>query len=69
MTHDEFQHRYHDYKADTKEEALKEIEQMEEVEGHEIKAVHFPGLGWALMLDTAAQAIVDMGIIDKEGVS
>ncbi len=62
MTADEFQKKYHDYAAPSRAEALEEIAAMEPVEGHFVIAVEFPPFGWALMLDTAAGALREMGI-------
>ena len=63
MTPEEFLKKYHSYCVQTEREALLEIESMEIVEGHLIQPIEFPGLGWALMLDTAAQEIKRLGII------
>ncbi len=61
MTKDEFLRRYDHYRAPTLEAALKEIEGMEIVDGHLVEAVYFSYLAvWAIMLDTAADAIREM---------
>jgi hypothetical protein len=53
---------YHEYCAKTEEEALREIENIH-VDDHDVEAVFFPGMGWAIMLDTAAEEIRKLGII------
>ncbi|MBI2020173.1 hypothetical protein HYS94_02020 [Candidatus Daviesbacteria bacterium] len=62
MTKDEFLKRYHVYQVSTKEEAEKEIEQMEIVKDCIIVPVGFEGLGWCLMLKTAADYLGELGI-------
>ncbi len=63
MTADEFQKKYHEYSAKTEVEAMAEAVRIGAVDGRLVEVVEFPGLGWALMLHTAAEAIKDMGIV------
>ena len=60
----EFQRKYHDYIVQTKEEAVKEVEQIGTVDGHTIIPVHFPGIGWSLMVDTAYEEVKRLGIVE-----
>lgn len=60
MLPDEFLKKYHDYIAETEEEALKEIERMEPVAGSVVKAVDLSPVGWALMLESAADYVMEI---------
>jgi len=55
MTQDEFLHHYHSYCVQDGDEAKREAEYANAVgiDGNSAKAIHFPGLGWGLMLETA----------------
>ncbi len=66
----EFQTMYHEYCVQTQEEALKEIITLEKIidedgKEHKAKAVFFPGQGWCLMIDTAADELEHLGIPEK----
>ena len=71
MTVDEFQRKYHNYRASTKKECLQKIARMEpvyeEIENTfryvTICPVEFPGLGWCLMIDTAVEEVKRLGIL------
>ena len=69
MTKDEFLKKYHNYCAQTKEEALTEIEGMEPIEldadgyAEDPIPVYFDGLGWAIMLRSAARYLKEMKAI------
>jgi hypothetical protein len=56
MTRDEFMCRYHHYRSDDGGSARAEAALVNaDAAGFRVVAVEFPGLGWALMLDTAAE--------------
>jgi len=61
MTVKEFQSRYHNYCVQDFQTALNEIENMEPVEESGqlqfVEAIYLPGVGWAIMLDTAIRAL------------
>lgn len=65
MTKDDFQKKYHYYKTNSEEEANHEATKVNEegIEGDKAVAVKFGNLGWALMLETAAKFIKEIGII------
>lgn len=65
MKKDEFQKKYHEYMTTSEEDAKAEANKVNEegiIDGKAV-AVHFPGLGWCLMLETAHNAIQEMGIV------
>ena len=55
MTQDEFQRRYHRYCVQDGDEAKAEAQRAntEGIDGNRAKAIQFPDIGWALMLETA----------------
>ena len=72
MTKVEFLIKYHSYIVDTKEKAVKEIENMEPVTDYKgkiifVEAVYFPNKAhrcWAIMLKDSASAVREMGLIE-----
>lgn len=62
MTKDEFLTAYHYYQVRTPEEAQKEADHVNAIgiDDHKAVVVHFPGLGYCLMLDIAAEEIVKL---------
>jgi len=68
VTINQFIKKYHYYNVKTKEECLKEIDQMEPVidENNNIRIIYpvnFGNLGWCLILDTAYEEIKKLNII------
>jgi hypothetical protein len=53
MTEAEFQCAYHDYLEPDEAKAKAEAETIS-IPGNKVIAVNFPGIGWALMLESAA---------------
>lgn len=72
MTKVDFLIKYHSYIVDTKEEAVKEIENMEPVTDSKgkivfVEAVYFPSKTlkcWAIMLTESASMVREMGLIE-----
>lgn len=65
MTQNEFQKKYHNYQTFHKVEAKAEADKanVEGIDGNEAVAVHLQGLGWCLMLKSAADFAREFGII------
>lgn len=64
MTRDEFLHKYHEYQTQSKESAIAEANRVNEIgiEDSIAVVVEFPGYGFCLMLDCAADACLKMEI-------
>ncbi len=71
MKQDEFLRRYHFYRTGSQEEAVAEaIKANEEgIDGNAAVPIKFGELGWGLMLMTAYQTAVSMGIEGLETLS
>jgi hypothetical protein len=65
MTQDEFQKKYYNYQTFREVEAQAEAAKAnaEGIDGNEAVAVHLQGLGWCLMLKSAADFAKEIGII------
>jgi len=59
MNRDEFQHKYHNYMTDSKNDAEKEcaIVNSQMTDGHEVVVQGFKGFGYCLMLKMSADAL------------
>lgn len=67
MTSTEFQRRYHNYKTDSGDNARNEADKanQEGIDGDEAVAVDFGTLGWCLMLRSAAELMIQIGVLQS----
>jgi len=65
MTQDEFQERYHAYQTYSREMAEAEAQKANEegIDGNHAVAIELGNLGWCLMLKSATDALIEMGVI------
>lgn len=65
MTQDEFQKKYHNYQTFHEVEARTEADKAnaEGIDGNEAVPIHLGGLGWCLMLKSAADFAKEIGVI------
>lgn len=68
MIQAEFLKKYHYFRSESEEIAREEAKRANEIgiENDEAVAVHFGRLGWGLMLRSAAEYAIKIGIIDDQ---
>lgn len=70
MTKREFQQRYHAYKASSRDEAQKEADRVNDqgIVNDTAVVVEFPGMGFCLMMKSAAEFAMGINIIPKQDI-